>query len=79
MCLSYSQINKIFIVTQLYPLYCGYFANSEDSDEMHFIRICTACLKIKDSGTEKKTNSENSTCDPLKYTMGSPILYISIQ
>ena len=35
-------------------------------------------IKIQPSGTEIHHNLENSTCDPLKYTMGSPILIVSI-
>ena len=35
---------------------------------MHFIRIFT-----QHSVTEIHHNLENSTCNPLKYTMGSPI------
>ena len=55
-------------------MYSKYFANSEDQDEMHFIGVCAVCLKIKQhSGPETNHNPEISTCDPLKYTMGSPI------
>ena len=36
-------------------------------------------LRLKQpSGTEIHNNLENSTCDPLKNTMGSPILIVSI-
>ena len=36
-------------------------------------------LRLKQpSGTEIHRNSENSTCNPLKYTMGNPILIVSI-
>ena len=36
-------------------------------------------LRIKQtSGTEKHQNLENSTCDPLKCTLGSPIPIVSI-
>ena len=76
MCLSYSQINKIFIVKHLNPIYSGYFANSDDPDEMYFIRVCAVCLKIKHLGIDP--NSENSACDPLNYR-GRTILSISIQ
>ena len=34
--------------------------------------------RLLTSGTEIYHNSENYTCDPLKYTMGSPILTVSI-
>ena len=49
----------------------GTLANSEDPDEMQhnadFIRVVT----------EVNHNLENSTRDPLKYTIGSPILIVS--
>ena len=36
-------------------------------------------LRLKQSsGTETRNYLENSTRDPLKYTMGSPILIVSI-
>ena len=38
---------------------------------------CLQRLK-QPSGTEKYHNLEISTCDPLKYTMGNPILIVSI-
>ena len=38
---------------------------------------CLLGLK-QPSGTQLHHNLENSTCDPLKYTMGSPILIVSI-
>ena len=62
----------------------GTLANSEDPDEMqymlHIIWACTVCLDLKQpSGTEIHVhhNFENSYCDPLKYTIGSPILIVS--
>ena len=60
-------------------------ANSEDPDDMHaaewvissgytlFAEVITIIL-----GREIHHNLENSTCDPLKYTMGSPILIVPI-
>ena len=33
---------------------------------------------IQPLGTEIHNNLENSTCDPLKYTMGSPIFIVSL-
>ena len=45
----------------------GTLANSEDPDEIQ-----------QPSGTETNHILENSTCDPLKNTMGSPILFVSI-
>ena len=36
-------------------------------------------LRLKQpSGTEILHDLETSTCDPLKYTMGSPVLIVSI-
>ena len=59
----------------------------EDTDEMphnaeHYGAFhpglhCLLSLK-QPSGTEIHHNLENSNCDPLKYTMGSPILIVSI-
>ena len=43
------------------------FTNSEDPDEMQ-----------QDLNNLKQTDLENSTCDPLKCTMDSPILIVSI-
>ena len=57
--------------------------NSEDPDEMQHIAAfhqdlhCLLRLK-QPSGTEKHKNLENSTCDPLKCTIGSAILIVSI-
>ena len=58
-------------------------ANNEDPDEMqhnaafHQGPHCLLRLK-KLSGTEINHNLENPTCDPLKYTMGTPILIVSL-
>ena len=54
-------------------------ANSEDPDEMQhnaaFHPGLHYLLRLKQpSETETHNNLENSTCDPLEYTMGSPIL-----
>ena len=57
--------------------------NSEDPDEMqhnaafHLGLHCLLRFK-QSSGTEIHHNIKNSTCDPFKYTMGSPILIVSI-
>ena len=58
-------------------------ANSEDPDEMQhnaaFHQGLHCLLGLKQSSwTEIHHNLENSTCDPLKYTMGCPILIVSI-
>ena len=43
---------------------------------LHFIRVCTVCLRLKQhSRTERDHNSENSTCDPLKYTQWAVPFY----
>ena len=62
------------------PLYTGNLktgtlANSEDPDEMQhnaaFHQGLHCLLRLRQlSGTEVH---HNSTCDPLKYTMGSPV------
>ena len=49
-------------------------ANSEDPDEMQHnaaFHQAVHCLL-------RYHNFENSTCDPLKYIMGSPILIVSL-
>ena len=56
-------------------------ANSEDQDEMQhnaaFHQGLHCLLRLKQpSGTEIHHDLETSTCDPLKYTMGCPLLYI---
>ena len=58
---------------------------SENPDEMQhnaaFYQGLHCLLRLKQpSGTEihHTCNLENSTCDPFKYTMGSPILIVSI-
>ena len=61
----------------------GTLANSEDPDEMQHnaaFHQCLHCLlRLKyHSGTEIHHNLSNSTFDPLKYTMGSPVLIVSI-
>ena len=46
---------------------------------LHFMWVCTVCFRLNQpSGTEIHHYLENSTCGPLKYTMGSPILIVSI-
>ena len=57
----------------------GTLANSEDPDEMQhnaaFHQGLHCLLRLKQSsGAEILYNLEKSTCGPLKYTMGSPIL-----
>ena len=61
----------------------GSLANSEDPDEMQhnaaFHQGLHCLLRLKQSSGRKiHYNLENSTCDPLKYTMGSLILILSI-
>ena len=61
----------------------GTLANSDDPDEMQhnaaFHQSLHYLLRLKQSsGTEIHHNLENFTCDPLKYTMDSPILIVSI-
>ena len=61
----------------------GTLTNSEDPDEMQHIaafHLGLQCLqRLKQpSGTEIRHNLENFICDSLKYTMGSPILIVSI-
>ena len=56
----------------------GTLANSEDPDEMQhyaaFHQGLHYLLRLKQpSGTKTPGNLENSTCDPFKYTMGSPM------
>ena len=61
----------------------GTLVNSEDPDEMqhnaafHQGLHCLLTLKLS-LGTDIHHNLENSTCDPIKKTMGSPILIVSI-
>ena len=77
-----------FWVIYLNPLYTGNplrgtLANSEDPDEMqHYAAFhqglhCLQRLK-QPLGTQIHHNLENSTCDPLKYTMSTSILIVSI-
>ena len=60
----------------------GTLTNSEDPDEMQhtaFHQGLHRLLGLKQpSGTEIHHNLDNSTCDHLKYTMGNPILTVSI-
>ena len=61
----------------------GTLANSADPDEMQhgaaFHLGLHSLLRLQQpSGTDKHHNFENSTCDPLKYTMVSPIFIVSI-
>ena len=55
----------------------GTLTNSADPHKMQYLKDAAFhqglhCLLIK---TEIHNNLENSTCNPLKYTMGSYILY----
>ena len=57
--------------------------NAADPDEMQhdaaFHQDLHCLLRLKQpSGTEVHHNLENATCDPIKYTIGSPILIVSI-
>ena len=61
----------------------GNLGNSEDPDKMQhnaaFHQGLHCLLKLEQpSGTEKHHSIENATCDPLKCTMGSHILIVSI-
>ena len=61
----------------------GRSANSEAPDEMQlnaaFPLGLHCLLRLKQSsGTEIYHNLEKSTCDSLKYAMGSPILIVSL-
>ena len=53
-------------------------ANCEDPDEMHynvaFHQGLHDLLRLKQSSATQLHILENATCDPLNYTMGSPIL-----
>ena len=58
-------------------------ANSEDPDEMQhtaaFHQGLHCLLRLKQSSrAEIHHNLENSSCDPLKYTMGSLIFFVPI-
>ena len=60
----------------------GNLANSEDPDEMQhnaaFHQGLHCLRRLKQAlGIEIHHNLENSTCDPLKYTMGSPTPIVS--
>ena len=60
----------------------GTLANSADPDEMQhngvFHQGLHSLLMFKEpSGAKIHHNLETSTCDPLKHTMGSPILNVS--
>ena len=62
----------------------GTLANSEDGDQMQhyaaFPHGLHSLLRLKQpSGTEIHYNLENSTYDPLRYTMGSVVLLVSIR
>ena len=61
----------------------GILANIEDPDEMHYnaafhLGIHSLKRLKQPSGTEIHHNLEISTSDPFKYTMGSPILIVTI-
>ena len=61
----------------------GTLANSEDPSEMQhnaaFQQDLHCLLRSKQpSGTEVHHNSETSTCDPLTYKMGNPMLIVSV-
>ena len=59
----------------------GTLANSEDPDEMqHIVAFHQGlhCLLRFKSGTEIHHDLENSTCDPLKSTVGSLTFIVSI-
>ena len=56
--------------------------NSEDPDEMQhnaaFHQGLHCLLRLKQPSLTENHNLENSIFDPLKYTMGSPILIVPI-
>ena len=61
----------------------GTLINSADLDEMQhnaaFHQHLHCLLRLKQSsGTEIHHDLENSTCDPFKCTMSSPILIVAI-
>ena len=62
----------------------GTLANSADPDEMQHnaaFHQGLHCLLIglkQPSGTEIYHNLENTTCVPLKYKVGNPILIVSL-
>ena len=61
----------------------GTLANSEDPDKMQhnaaFHQGLHCLLRLKQpSGIEIHQYLVNSTCDPLKHTMGSPIHVVSL-
>ena len=61
----------------------GTLTNSKDPDQMQhnaaFHQGLHCLLRLKQpSGTEIHHNLENSTYDPLKYIMGSPILIVPV-
>ena len=61
----------------------GTLANTEDLDEMQhnaaFHQGLHCLLRLKPTSRAViHHNLENSTCDPLKYKMCSPILIVSI-
>ena len=60
----------------------GTLTNSADPDEMQHdaaFHQGLHCSRLKQpSGIEIYHKLEISTCDPLKYTMGSPMLIVSI-
>ena len=60
----------------------GTSANSEDPDEMShkmtFHQDLHCLLRLKQLSGIEIHYLENSTCDPLAYTMGSPILIVSM-
>ena len=61
----------------------GTLANTEDPDERQpnaaFHQGLHCLLRLKQPSSKEMHHSlENFNCDPLKYTMGSPILIVSI-
>ena len=78
----------LFAKVPINPLYNGNWlkgtlANNENPDEMQlydaFHQGLHCLLRLKQpSGTDRHHNLENSSHDPLKYTVGSPILIVSI-
>ena len=80
---SHSSLRTSAILKYFCPLQNSSLVNSEDPNQMQhnaaFHPDLHCLLRLKQpSGTEIHHNLENFTCDPFEYTMGSPILIVSI-
>ena len=60
----------------------GPSANSKDPDKMQYNAVfhqgLHCLLRLKQHSETPIHNLDNSACDPLKYTLGNPILIVSI-